>query len=585
MSNISKHTNVFLDGEVLGYNPDADGDFYKITDYGRDFTYLQEKIAYAVRGLMGQSDQDFVILYGGEVTDSGSGQVDISEGLAIGKDTDSNLRFVPIPALSNVPLPSGWNDGRQIWVVGEHLFKLSTDTRNHKQTSAPYHYTVEDSYLGETDSDDLFVAADPGGSQIIWGSFTMTGTTFASLDAGERSNGNLILNQKLALGYDTSGNAIINNTENTDLILSTNNTPRAYIKNDGGLAVGTDAVKGAAGVVHIANGTNADTNWSSSSPLVVERNATAYINIRTPNNANGGILFSDPDAIYKGQIYYSHTSDFLEFTGNSGVMRLNSTGLYIGGSANPSNPLHVQSTTTPQVRIAYDGSSYLVISISSTGLTTFQNTGTGNINLLAAGGYVQLSTGNALRVYSNDNAEYATIFHNGSNLSISTGGASAGDIVISNTTNSSSSTTGALIVGSGGNGGLGVAEDGYFGGQVVAGTGITATTGNIVATAGNIVVNSGYFSGEKQANLISWSTSDTENDVYDELTPYTPVENITYTINGGILVSGTLYPVIDVRRTSTTVTIRYTSASGGISNITADDGDGTSMTTNATFSI
>ncbi|MCP4648826.1 MAG: hypothetical protein GY853_01920 [PVC group bacterium] len=185
-----EHTNIFKDSEVGGYNPDADGDYHKVTDYARDFNYTQGQIARAIKALSSNPDADFMILYGGVVTDSGGGQVDISAGVAIGQNSDDDVRFIILPAQSNVPMPTGWDDGRQLWVTGQHEWVFGSSTRNHKQTVTSYHYTVEDSFLGNSDTDDLFVDADPNSpseATICWGSFTMTGATFAEV-AGERTD-------------------------------------------------------------------------------------------------------------------------------------------------------------------------------------------------------------------------------------------------------------------------------------------------------------------------------------------------------------------------------------------------------------
>jgi len=179
----NKRTNIFKDGEVTGYNPDNSGDSVLVTDDQKDYNHMSSKIAQAIKALTSDPTLDCRIIYGGEVTDSGSGQVDISKGLAVGLDTDGNVRLVTIPALTNIAMPTGFDDGRQLWVIGEYVEKLTSSTRNHFNTSESYHPEVEDSYTGETDTDDLFVDADPNATPdtiVCWGSFTMTSTTFAA---------------------------------------------------------------------------------------------------------------------------------------------------------------------------------------------------------------------------------------------------------------------------------------------------------------------------------------------------------------------------------------------------------------------
>jgi len=182
-------TNIFKDGEISGFNPDIRGDTIKIADKETDHNYFQGKIADYIKALTNNPDKDFFILYGGEITDGGSGTINISAGAAIGNDSDGNVRFVQIPELTGVSLPSGWNDDRQIWVIGEHYFKLGTETRSHVTTAETYHYQLDDTYTGESSSDDLFVDSDPNTSEsvVCWGSFKMNGTTFAEEEGRTRT--------------------------------------------------------------------------------------------------------------------------------------------------------------------------------------------------------------------------------------------------------------------------------------------------------------------------------------------------------------------------------------------------------------
>jgi hypothetical protein len=180
-------TNIFWDGEVSGRTPDAQGDYYLVTDAQADHEYLQEKLVDTISAISGKPTETFLILYGGRVSDSGSGQIDITEGIIRTLDTNGEKRFVHIPALNNVSIPSGWNDGRSIWVTARYDFKLGASTRNHK-AGPSYHYQILDTYMGDsngyisTTTDDLFASSDPVATAAILGKFTMTGTTFVDLN-------------------------------------------------------------------------------------------------------------------------------------------------------------------------------------------------------------------------------------------------------------------------------------------------------------------------------------------------------------------------------------------------------------------
>jgi len=176
-------TNIYGDSEVAGKSPDASGDYYLLTDRQYDHDYFIEKIFDALTAISDDPDQDFHIFYGGVVSDGGSGTIDISACMAKGYDENNKKRFVSLPIQTGVSLPSGWDDGRQIWVVLKYDAKLGALTRTHK-ASGVYHYQLDDTWFGNASgleggsTDDLFVDVDPTGDDIILGSFTMTGTTY-----------------------------------------------------------------------------------------------------------------------------------------------------------------------------------------------------------------------------------------------------------------------------------------------------------------------------------------------------------------------------------------------------------------------
>ncbi|WP_411821246.1 hypothetical protein [Leptospira sp. 'Mane'] len=171
-------TNTTEDGQVPGTNPDAVTDYFLISDYNNDKNYWHSKICEAIKFMSGTPTEDFQILYGGLVTNAGSSKINISEGAAIGKDDDGNYRIITIPSLSNVSLPSGWTNDRQIWLIGKYNVKLNSTERQHFNGTT-YYYQVLDSYLGEDDSNNLFVDSDPGNTAVKWSSFKMNGTTFS----------------------------------------------------------------------------------------------------------------------------------------------------------------------------------------------------------------------------------------------------------------------------------------------------------------------------------------------------------------------------------------------------------------------
>ena len=193
---MAKLTNIFGDGQVDGYNPDADGDYFQIADYGRDVNYLIEKIAEAIKAISAEPDESFHILYGGEVTEhsAASGTIDISAGVAIGKDADGNVRLITLPAISDQALPVAYYNDLQIWVIGKHEWKLDTTsapcTRTHKSAAVSYNYMADDNYVGETAFANMVTQTDPNTpteTVVCWGSFKMSaGNVFTALTGRTR---------------------------------------------------------------------------------------------------------------------------------------------------------------------------------------------------------------------------------------------------------------------------------------------------------------------------------------------------------------------------------------------------------------
>lgn len=177
---MGKFTNIFKDGEIEGFSPDAAGDNYLVYDIQRDHHYWHEKITDVIK-YISYLKKDCLILYGGNITDAGGGKINISECAAIGKDINGNRKLIFLPAQNALNLPVGWNDNRQIWVRLRYDSKLGTEIRNHFKTGS-YHYTLLDSFIGEASSDDLFMTTDPNtipDTDICLGSFRMNGTIFS----------------------------------------------------------------------------------------------------------------------------------------------------------------------------------------------------------------------------------------------------------------------------------------------------------------------------------------------------------------------------------------------------------------------
>jgi len=171
-----KFTNIFGDTEVAGYSPDADRDYYKVTDAQTDHNYYQDKVCEAIRFLSNNPTTTAWILYGGSVTGDGAGAININAGAALSVNTAGASRIVSWDTQSSVTLPAGWNDNRQIWAVAMYMQTLTSDSRTHKTAAVSYHYTAKDMYLS---GDDFFLDSSPSSTKAILGSFKMNGALYA----------------------------------------------------------------------------------------------------------------------------------------------------------------------------------------------------------------------------------------------------------------------------------------------------------------------------------------------------------------------------------------------------------------------
>ncbi len=303
-------TNLYGNTEVTNQNPDCNADYYLTEDQQRDHEYMQAKIYEAMQALADDPSATYQVISGGQVTDSGSGQVDIAAGVGIGKDVDGNLYLVSIPALTNVALPSGWNDDRQICVVGKYTRKLGASTRTHF-IGETYHYSMADSYLGETDTDDLFVDSDPSATSLVWGSFKMNGTAFTDVPSGRSPQ---LITYPYPPGHfhgleisnnvsdptndiDIAAGSARDDTDSVNIVLATGLTKKL----DAAFAAGTN--QGMLSTGSIADGTYHLWLWYNSTTRAVD--VTADVSATSPTAPSG----------------FTHKAYMWPFTRASGAIR------------------------------------------------------------------------------------------------------------------------------------------------------------------------------------------------------------------------------------------------------------------------
>jgi len=147
--------------------------------------------------------------------------------------------------------------------------------------------------------------------------------------------------------------------------------PAFNIRNTGNIGIGTTSPETK---FHLYKGAGGGSNpLSSVDPLVVESDNNAYINVITPNNKWGGILFSD-EGRDRGAIRYNHSDDKMDFrTASTTRMAIDSSGRFGIGTTSPKQKLDVDgkvrirsfetSGGSYDVRVQSDGD--LVRAISS----------------------------------------------------------------------------------------------------------------------------------------------------------------------------------------------------------------------------
>ncbi|MEK9152930.1 MAG: LamG domain-containing protein, partial [Patescibacteria group bacterium] len=176
-------------------------------------------------------------------------------------------------------------------------------------------------------------------------------------------------------------------------------TPANKLDVEGGLAIGatysgTSAaptngllVQGTVGLGTTSPGsTTVETANGGSITLCRTTGASAFNSfIGIGANSNGALALGDGQGggfIRFGNELTNGSNDIGFITHNGGVdkverMTITKTGNVGIGETAPSNILHIKSTTTPQLRNAYDASNYATMSVASNGATTFDATGAG----------------------------------------------------------------------------------------------------------------------------------------------------------------------------------------------------------------
>ena len=107
------------------------------------------------------------------------------------------------------------------------------------------------------------------------------------------------------------------------------------------------------GITTITKGTSGGATANTDSVLILDNSSHSYIQFRTPNNKEQGILFGDDADNDVGNIIYDHSDNALTFATNGGTserLRITSTGRFGFNRSTPQYAMHL-SPETGQSRI------------------------------------------------------------------------------------------------------------------------------------------------------------------------------------------------------------------------------------------
>ncbi|MDA3900075.1 MAG: tail fiber domain-containing protein [Spirochaetes bacterium] len=178
-------SNTRKSGEINSGFEDCKGDYYLPEDNNRDFEYHKKRLAEAFRVLSSSKKKAQVLTEGRVSAGSLPNTVNIPEIYCIGRDENDNDSFFYIPEMTDIPLPSGWNDGRQIWIQAVHRYSYSDKTRLHRASPISYHHVLKDGYVGDDNSNDLFVDSEPSEETAVIDSFNIDNSGVLTLMSGQ----------------------------------------------------------------------------------------------------------------------------------------------------------------------------------------------------------------------------------------------------------------------------------------------------------------------------------------------------------------------------------------------------------------
>lgn len=202
----------------------------------------------------------------------------------------------------------------------------------------------------ESQITDSTILARVAGNETVTGAWVFTGLSNFTRDNGSDSAtaAVTITNSDVTSGQGNGLRIIAGNGSSDYSLYVTNRTgsiDSLYVGGDGKVGIGINPPDV---TLHVM-ASNASATSAGSSVLTVEKNDDLSINILTPNNKAGSILFGDPESASAGSLSYDHstntlsiqTADTTRWSVNATKFAINVNTIVGSLSVDPDSKLHV----------------------------------------------------------------------------------------------------------------------------------------------------------------------------------------------------------------------------------------------------
>ena len=236
------------------------------------------------------------------------------------------------------------------------------------------HYTNGNVGIGTTDPDALLTVRGTSDLPIM----ILSGSGDTTYHYKTTGSGDISFQYHVNQGR-SADIALISNADGAEKttirqkVVDANNSEMLFRTRDAGTLTNTMILSGSkVGMGTITPDYPLDIEFSGHSgirALSTSGDSRLYLTAAGAGNASN-VFFGDAADAGAGYVGYDHNNQRMQFGvegSTRGAWNVNGLGI---GTTNALNALHVLSTTTPQVRVAYDGSNYMNFTTDSSGVLT-----------------------------------------------------------------------------------------------------------------------------------------------------------------------------------------------------------------------